>query len=54
MDSKLNIPDGFKYSLNCSAPGSNDYCAGHIGCGSGCGGGCAGDSSGCGGGCGGD
>lgn len=54
MDAKLNIPDGFKYSLNCKAPGGHDYCAGHIGCGSGCGGGCAGDSSGCGGGCGGD
>jgi len=54
IDSKLNIPDGFKYSLNCKTPGNSDYCAGHIGCGSGCGGGCGGDSSGCGGGCGGD
>ena len=52
IDDQLAIPDGFRYSLNCSAPGSNPYCAGHIGCGSGCGGG--GDSSGCGGGCGGD
>jgi len=56
IDAKLNIPDGFKYSLNCSEPGSNDYCASHIGCGSGCGGGYSGCSSGCGGegGCGGD
>ncbi|BFM14729.1 hypothetical protein R50073_09120 [Maricurvus nonylphenolicus] len=54
MDAKLDIPDGFKYSLNCQKAGSNNYCAGHIGCGSGCGGGCGGDSSGCGGGCGGD
>lgn len=53
IDDQLKIPDGFRYSLNCSAPGSNPYCAGHIGCGSGCGG-CGGDSSGCGGGCGGD
>lgn len=54
IDAKLKIPDGFKYSLNCTTPGGNEYCAGHIGCGSGCGGGCAGGSSGCGGGCGGD
>jgi len=58
IDAKLNIPDGFKYSLNCSKTKNNDYCAAHIGCGGGCGsgcnGGCAGDSSGCGGGCGGD
>lgn len=57
MDASLDIPNGFKYSLNCASPGSNPYCAGHIGCGSGCGGGCIGDSgsdsSGCGGGCGG-
>lgn len=54
MDAALKIPDGFKYSLDCSKPGSHGYCAGHIGCGSGCGG-CSGDSSGCsGGGCGGD
>ena len=50
IDAKLEIPDGFKYSLNCSDPESNTYCAAHIGCSSGCGGGCAGDSSGCSGG----
>jgi len=49
IDTTLNIPGGFKYSLNCKAPGGSDYCAGHIGCGSGCGSGCGGDSSGCGG-----
>ncbi|TXS92911.1 hypothetical protein FV139_13190 [Parahaliea maris] len=54
LDSQLNIPDGFRYSINCLAEGRNDYCAGHIGCSSGCAGGCSGDSSGCGGGCGGD
>lgn len=44
LDTLLNIPDGFKYSLHCktSSPhgtnttGSNAYCASHIGCGSGC------------------
>jgi len=59
MDAELSIPDGLKYSLNCRAPGSQHYCAGHIGCSSGCAGGCSGDSgdgcgdgsgSGCGGG----
>ena len=54
MDAGLDIPDGFKYALDCIRPGSKDYCAGHIGCGTGCSGGCTGDSSGCGGGCGGD
>ncbi len=57
IDARLEIPDGFTYSLNCKKPGDDAYCAGHIGCGSGCGGGCGGDtgdSSGCGGGCGGD
>ncbi len=53
IDAKLNIPDGFNYSLDCKRAGSNDYCASHIGCGSGCGGSSDGDS-GCGGGCGGD
>jgi len=48
IDSKLEIPDGFCYSLNCLSSNTKDYCAGHIGCG-----GCGGDS-GCGGGCGGD
>ncbi len=52
MDAKLNIPNGFKYSLNCSKQGNNNYCASHIGCGSSAG--CGGDSSGCSGGCGGD
>ncbi len=56
LDSELGITDGFKYSLNCRSPGSDGYCAGHIGCG----GGCTGDSgidgcgSGCSSGCGGD
>jgi hypothetical protein len=35
LDTQLNIPDGFKYTLNC--PGSaGSYCATHIGCSSGC------------------
>ncbi len=54
IDAALNIPDGFRYSLDCSKAVDQGYCAGHIGCGSGCAGGCGGDSSGCGGGCGGD
>ena len=67
IDSMLNIPNGFKYSLNCkdkdSAMYSDGYCAGHIGCSSGCTGDSAADSdsggffdglSDCGGGCGGD
>lgn len=57
IDSLLDIPDGFHYSLNCTSSGANGYCAGHIGCGSGCAGGCSGGcggDSGCGGGCGGD
>ena len=61
IDAELEIPDGFKYALNClnsSKSKTNEYCATHIGCGSGCGSGCSGDSSsdesGCGGGCGGD
>ncbi|WP_160154651.1 hypothetical protein [Microbulbifer sp. ALW1] len=58
IDAHLEIPDGFNYALDCTRRGCNDYCAGHIGCGSGCSGGCAGGSSGsdggCGGGCGGD
>jgi hypothetical protein len=54
IDKKLVINDGFFYSLNC-IPGSNEYCASHIGCGGGCSGGgdsCNGDS-GCSGSCGG-
>ena len=62
LDSQLEIPDGFKYLLNCKGQGDGVYCGGNIGCSSGCGGegegGCAGDSGdsdGCGGGgCGGD
>lgn len=58
IDAELNIPDGFRYSLDCKRTPGSDYCAGHIGCSSGCGGGCSsgcsGDSSGGdGGGCGG-
>lgn len=57
MDAALDIPDGFKYSLNCkdkNISAADSYCASHIGCSSdGCSGGCSGDSSGCGG-CGGD
>lgn len=52
MDARLNIPDGFKYSLDCLQPESHPYCASHIGCG-GCGGGGDSGGSGCGGGCGG-
>lgn len=64
IDAMLNIPDGYKYSLDCQ-PGSGSYCASHIDCsgggaGSGDGGSNdsdSGDSSGCsgdgGGGCGG-
>lgn len=52
LDSLLEIPDGFRYSLNCGGPGNHDYCAAHIGCGGGSDNdGCTGgDSSGCGGG----
>lgn len=62
LDAALNIPDGFRYALNCKtaahAAGSYPYCASHIGCGSGCASGCGGSSgsssdAGCGGGCGG-
>ena len=49
IDADLDIPNGFKYSLDCTK--NDNYCASHIGCG-GCGGGCS--SSDCGGGCGGD
>jgi hypothetical protein len=62
IDGLLNIPDGFRYSLNCQGLGASGYCAAHIGCASGCAGDAAsedagdsaGDGSGCGGGCGGD
>ncbi|NGN97884.1 hypothetical protein G5S52_09510 [Grimontia sp. S25] len=55
IDSRLNIDDGFKYSLDCQRSNSNTYCASHIGCSSGCSSGCAGGMgcSGDGGGCGG-
>ena len=43
LDSLLEIPDGFKYSLDCLTKNSADYCAGHIGVTSGCGSGCSGD-----------
>lgn len=58
LDGMLNIANGFRYDTHCT-PGSDRYCASHIGgsgCGSGCGSGSA-DSSGSGdggGGCGGD
>lgn len=50
IDSLLNIPDGYRYSLNCQPGLGAEYCASHIGCGGGCGGssgtdGCGGDSS---------
>lgn len=60
LDDRLQIPDGFRYALNCAAAmqatGQVIYCGSHIGCGSGGGaGGCSSDSgcSGDGGGCGG-
>jgi hypothetical protein len=51
LDGLLNIPNGFRYDTRCT-PGSGNYCASHIGCGSGCGGGSDSGSadSGCGGG----
>lgn len=40
IDSRFNVPNGFKYSLNCknsTSPNySGGYCASHIGCASGC------------------
>lgn len=56
LDADLAIPNGFTYALDCTKPGADGYCAGHIDCGGGCAGdsgGCGGDG-GCGGGCGGD
>ncbi|WP_325893132.1 glycine-rich domain-containing protein [Grimontia sp. NTOU-MAR1] len=57
IDSKLNIEDGFKYTLDCQKSHANEYCASHIGCSSGCAGSTAdgisdggGDGGGCGGG----
>ena len=31
LDAALEIPDGFKYALDCTVPGGGDYCATHIG-----------------------
>lgn len=58
LDGLLQIPDGFRYALNCMGPdgtGTTDaYCASHIGCGGGDGGCGGGDVDGSGGdGCGG-
>ena len=58
IDTDLNIPNGFRYSLNCAAAAaaagsmqnSGSYCASHIGCGGGCGGDSGGSDSGDGGG----
>lgn len=55
LDTKLNIPDGFTYTLNSKGSSNSGYCASDIGCSSD---GCAGESSdsscsgGCSGGCG--
>lgn len=52
IDALLDIPNGFKYVLDCKDPRSpsygSGYCASHIGCGSGCAGdsGAAGSDSG--------
>ncbi|MGI1679464.1 MAG: hypothetical protein K6L75_12065 [Cellvibrionaceae bacterium] len=61
LDSKLNIKDGFKYSLNCKDKSSplygDSFCASHIGCSSSCSGSsrsAADNPSGCGSSCGGD
>ncbi len=66
LDHRLDIENGYIYSLNCQDKSSplygDSYCAGHIGCASGCGGdsgstsdcGGSGCSSSCGSGCGGD
>lgn len=32
LDADLNIPNGFKYSLDCKKSGSHPYCGSHIGC----------------------
>jgi hypothetical protein len=60
IDSRLAIPDGFRYALNCAGLGTaaasaTIYCASHIGCSGGCSGstdsdGGSGDGGGCGGG----
>ena len=64
IDGVLDVPYGYKYSLNCglgsARTASDAYCAGHIGCASGCagdagvaaaGGGCIGGGSGADSGC---
>jgi hypothetical protein len=41
LDAELEIPNGFRYQLNCMAARTattGDYCGSHIGCGGGCGG----------------
>lgn len=46
IDGLLQIPGGYRYSLDCQS--NSDYCAADIGCGGGCGSGCGGSSgSGC-------
>jgi len=52
IDAELAIPDGFRYTLDCSrSPDGSSFCASSIGCGGGCGGGGDGDGGGgCGGG----
>ncbi len=30
VDARLDIPDGYKYSLDCPQPGSHPFCAMHI------------------------
>ncbi len=46
LDADLNIPNGFKYSLDCKKPGSHPYCGSHIGCSGGsCGAGDSGSSA---------
>lgn len=47
IDTELNIPDGFRYSLDCTnSPDGSTYCASRIGCGGGCGGSADGDGGG--------
>lgn len=60
LDTELNIPNGFKYSLDCKKGVIDSYCVAHIGCSSACDSGCSSDSdssfsdcsSGCSSGCG--
>jgi hypothetical protein len=32
LDTDLEIPNGFKYSVDCTKPGSHPHCGSHIGC----------------------